>query len=124
MDEATTASRERIQDAQKVIRAALDPSDHRAIDGASRIQDISLKKTYARTILWILGAQLVVANSVFIAYAWVGVGWHVPPGIMATWMSTTLVEVLGIVAIVTRYLFPNGGGSLLTVATVPEPPIE
>lgn len=118
-----------IQDAQSLIRDAqarpvsasdLDFTNHKAIDGRDKMQDIGLKKMYAICIVCVLGAQLIIANGVFVAYAWAGVGWHVPAGVMAAWLSATLVEIVGIVAIVTRSLFPNGGGSLLTAATMPE----
>lgn len=70
-------------------------------------QDIALKKKYAN---WLLGAvvfQLVVANGVFVAYAWVGKDWDLDAVVIDVWLAATLVQVIGVVAIVTRYLFPR-----------------
>lgn len=70
-------------------------------------QDIELKKKYAD---WLLGAvifQLALANGVFIAYAWVGKDWNLEPVVINAWLGATLVQVIGVVTIVTRYLFPR-----------------
>lgn len=70
-------------------------------------QDISLKRMYANRLLWLLMAQLVVADAVFITYAWAGVQWKLSAAVIDVWLGATLVEVVGIVLVVTRYLFPR-----------------
>jgi hypothetical protein len=70
-------------------------------------QDIELKRQYARWFLRALTAQIVVANLVFIAYAQLGVNWAIPPAVMQFWLAATVVEIVGVVLVVTRYLFPN-----------------
>jgi hypothetical protein len=72
-----------------------------------RKQDIDLKRTYAKTLLMMMGAQLVVANAVFIAYAWAGVHWNIEAAVINVWLAATLIEVIGVVLVVTRYLFPR-----------------
>jgi hypothetical protein len=70
-------------------------------------QDIELKKRYA---YWLLGAmllQLMIANGVFVVYAWVGRDWDLSPAVINIWLGATLAEVVGIVLVVTRYLFPR-----------------
>jgi len=70
-------------------------------------QDIGLKGRYATVLLWLMGAQLAVTNGVFIAYAWVGRDWDVDRGVMQAWLTATVVQVIGVVLVVTRYLFPR-----------------
>jgi hypothetical protein len=75
-------------------------------------QDIDLKKKYAD---WLLGAvivQLLLANAVFVAYAWAGEHWHLDAVVIDVWLGATLVQVIGVVAIVTRYLFPRRDAGL------------
>jgi hypothetical protein len=70
-------------------------------------QDIGLKRTYA---YWLLGAvigQLFAANAVFVAYAWAGKHWDLDAVVIDVWLAATLVQVIGVVTIVTRYLFPR-----------------
>ena len=69
--------------------------------------DISLKRRYARVLLWLLGGQLAVADGVFIAYAQVGAHWKLSTSVINGWLGATLIEVVGIVLVVTRYLFPR-----------------
>lgn len=73
-------------------------------------QEHGLRQSYADWILRILGAQLFIADVVFVAFAWVGRRWDLPPGVIEVWLAATVVQVVGVVAIVTRHLFPSRGG--------------
>jgi hypothetical protein len=77
------------------------------LDQVDREQDIGLKRRYARALLWLLGGQLAIADVIFFVYAQVGVHWRLPPVVIDIWLGATLVEVVGIVLVVTRYLFPR-----------------
>ena len=73
-------------------------------------QEHGLRQMYADWILWLLGAQFVIADAVFVTFAWVGKGWDLPPGVIEVWLAATVVQVVGVVAIVTRHLFPGRDG--------------
>jgi hypothetical protein len=81
----------------------------------SFVQEHGLRQSYGDWILRILGAQLLVADAVFVAIAWVGRGWDLTPGMTEVWLLATVVQVVGVVAIVTRHLFPNRGGAEVSV---------
>jgi hypothetical protein len=70
-------------------------------------QDIGLKKTYAYILLGLLGGQVIAADGVFVTYAQVGADWNLSAPVIDVWLGATLVEVVGIVYVVTRYLFPR-----------------
>jgi hypothetical protein len=74
-------------------------------------QDIDLKAVYARWLRWMLIGQLAFADLVFFIYAWAGVGWNVPTAAINVWLGATLIEVVGIVLVVVRYLFPRRDGA-------------
>jgi hypothetical protein len=78
-------------------------------------QEHGLRRKYADWILWLLGAQFVVADAVFVAFAWVGWGWTLTPGVIEVWLAATVVQVVGVVAVVTRHLFPNRDGEEVRV---------
>ncbi|QWS32600.1 hypothetical protein [Curtobacterium aetherium] len=71
--------------------------------------DVQLKAVVARGALLAMGVQLFVADTVFVLYAWLGTDWTVPGPVILGWLSATVVEVIGVVAIVARYLFPKDG---------------
>jgi len=75
-----------------------------------RAQDINLKREYARNLLRLMVAQVVLVNGIFVAYAWAGKGWNLESGVVQVWIGATVVQVVGITAIVTRSLFPNRDG--------------
>jgi hypothetical protein len=73
-------------------------------------QEHGLRQSYADWILRMLGAQFLVADIVFVAFAWGGKHWDLPPDVIEVWLAATVIQVVGIVAIVTRHLFPNRDG--------------
>ena len=85
----------------------LDPHDHAGIRGFDLRQDVELKRRYAKWLLILIAAQLVVADLIFVVYAWAGRGWELSPGVIEVWLAATLIELVGVVAVVTRYLFPR-----------------
>ena len=70
-------------------------------------QDIRLKRIYALALLIALGVQISIADGVFVAYAWAGADWKLTPGVINVWLGATVVQVIGVVLVVTRYLFPR-----------------
>lgn len=102
------------------------PEDLQNLDERERVQAIEhrdlfvrqahgLRQSYADWILRILGAQLLVADAVFVAIAWAGRSWDLTPGMTEVWLLAAVVQVVGVVAIVTRHLFPNRGGDEVSV---------
>lgn len=58
-------------------------------------------------MLLILGAELSFVNLMFLLYTAAGVHWRIPATTMQVWLGATVVQVVGIVYVVTRYLFPR-----------------
>jgi hypothetical protein len=91
------------------------PEQERAQDLALRQlfaeQEHGLRQSYADWIIRVLGAQLFVADVVFVALAWAGWNWELSSGVIEVWLAATVVQVVGVVAIVTRHLFPNRDGN-------------
>jgi hypothetical protein len=68
-----------------------------------RISDRALKRTYAFRFIWILVAQLVVMNLIFIG---TGLGWfNFNEWALNLYMTGTLAEVFGVVMVITKNLF-------------------
>jgi uncharacterized protein YjiS (DUF1127 family) len=68
-------------------------------------QDIALREKYAQWLLKIVAADLVLVNGIFVAYAWAGEKWKLPEGVIQIWLGATFVQIVGVVGVVTRYLF-------------------
>jgi hypothetical protein len=71
-------------------------------------QLLNLRDDYAKWFRRILAAQLAVADIVFIIYAWAGVGWDVPTAAISAWLGAVVIQVIGIVMVITKGLFPSG----------------
>jgi hypothetical protein len=70
-------------------------------------QEYELRKTYARRILLLIFVQFLIADVVFVAFAWAGRDWHLSTAVIDVWLAATVVQVVGIVLVVTRNLFPD-----------------
>jgi hypothetical protein len=80
-------------------------------------EDIGLRRMYALGLFAVLVALLIVVNVIFWKYASTGRHWQIPANVLEAWLGATVVQVVGLVTVVTKYLFPNRDR-----AGVPEPP--
>lgn len=73
-----------------------------------RRQTIALKRTLAYFAIAAVSVQLLCANVMFAFYLAIP-EWRLntPPEVVIAWMSATVVEVIGIVVIIARNLFPS-----------------
>ena len=104
----------------KAVQEALDtgqvrPSDElpdvlKYMPEKAQLQDQKLKRKYANWLQWLLTVQLVIADAVFVIYAWAGRHWKLDAPVIDVWLGATVVQVVGIVLVVTRHLFPLRDG--------------
>jgi len=99
------ASRGRAGRGEAAELQSLGPERAAAVE--DQLQETELKRTYARSLLRLMFGQLIVANGVFIAYAWVGKDWNLETSVINVWLAATVVQVVGVVLVVTRSLFPR-----------------
>jgi hypothetical protein len=83
------------------------PDGLRFLSEKEREQDRRLKLSYATWLRRSLAIQLLIADAVFVAYAWAGRGWNLEPLVINVWLGATVVQVIGVVLVVTRHLFPQ-----------------
>ena len=70
------------------------------------LDDLGLRRLYAKWLLIAMGAQLAVVDVIFLAYC-VGNDWNVPTSAIDIFMGSTIVQVFSVVVVITRYLFPT-----------------
>jgi hypothetical protein len=78
----------------------------------SKRHDLRLRKRVGTFAIFGVSAELVIANVVFVCYAWAGEGWKVPTGAINVWLGATVIQVIGILYVITNYLFPKSGTPL------------
>lgn len=81
------------------------------IQRADKRLDLQLKRQVAYFALVAVAGELLAANTVFILYAWLGRQWDVPTSAIQVWLAATVVQVIGILYVIARYLFSNKNGS-------------
>lgn len=75
---------------------------------ARREQENKLREKVATWSLWFVLGQLVVTNATIVAYIVIMlvVKQYVPTEVLITWLSSTIVEIIGILWVIARSLFP------------------
>lgn len=73
-------------------------------------QEYELRSAYARRILFLLLGQFLIADAVFVIFAWAGKHWDLSTAVIDVWLAATVIQVVGIVFVVTRHLFPDRDG--------------
>lgn len=54
-----------------------------------------------------MGAQLAVVNAGFLLYAWLGYDFKPPENIVQVWLVATFVQIVSVVVVITKSLFPG-----------------
>lgn len=76
--------------------------------------DTGLKKTIGKVAIFVMAAQFFCTNVGFGVYLywmqWVHLT-PVPSAVMIGWFSATLVEIIGLVLVVAKYIFPSSGNN-------------
>jgi hypothetical protein len=81
------------------------PPDHEVMIADAK-QLTRLKKIYGFGLLTMMAIQLVVVNALFGVYAWLGFHWAPPEGVVQIWLTATFVQIVSVVYVITRSLFP------------------
>lgn len=71
----------------------------------STLDDIDLRKRYAKWLLITMGLELAAVNGIFIWYG-SAKNWDIPPRVIDLFLGATILQVFGVIAVITRYLFP------------------
>lgn len=106
-DEATkTASSFNVQRRENAALRKLDAKNTR------REQENQLRKKVATWSLWFVLGQLVVTNATIVIYIgfMLAMKKYVPTEVLITWLSSTIVEIIGILWVIARSLFPFHDG--------------
>ena len=74
-----------------------------------RIEEHGLRKTIAKWSYIALAVQILIADTVFVIYAGKGRHWNLPVAAISVWLSATVVQVIAVLLVITRYLFPDRG---------------
>jgi hypothetical protein len=80
------------------------PAFRRVTRGDATPFEENAPETWLRRLL---GAQLAIADIVFVVYAWAGKNWELDSSVIDIWLGATVVQVVGVVLVVTRHLFPQ-----------------
>jgi hypothetical protein len=75
-------------------------------------QDIALRRQYAKGAAWLVGVQMFLANAVFIGYGF-ALGWQLPTAAITAWLGATVAQTIGVVLVITRYLFSPRHGHVV-----------
>lgn len=104
-------SKERIAGLRELSQSG-DPAA--SVDDRLRHQGVILelehRELYAKRLIWVLVGELMFTNIVFVAYAWAGMHWRVPDTVVVGFLAAVVIEVIGLVFVITRNLFPNRDG--------------
>lgn len=95
------------------LRGAKDVGSREAAELADRAQARGLRENLFTTVVRLVIWQIAIADGLFATYLLIVLlaEHRAPDGsVMIAWVSGTVVEVIGILYIIARYLFPDRRG--------------
>lgn len=83
---------------------------NRRTDLERKEADLKLSKVVGYGALLLMSAQVVAADTAFFLYGVLN-GWRIPSAAIDAWLAAAVIQVIGVVLVITRYLFPTATGS-------------
>ncbi len=68
-------------------------------------QELGFGKVYAYGALMAMSTQVAIADTAFYIYGYEN-GWHIPANAIEVWLAATVIQVIGVVLVIARSLFP------------------
>jgi hypothetical protein len=66
--------------------------------------DLGYGRLYAHGMFWAMVCQAVIADVAFYFYGFFA-GWNIPVAAVQVWLAATVVQMIGVVFVIVRYLF-------------------
>jgi hypothetical protein len=71
-----------------------------------RLNEIKLHNRVGNGALALMVAQLVIADTAFYIYGFKN-GWDIPTAAITTWLAATVIQIVGVVVVIAKNLFPS-----------------
>jgi hypothetical protein len=91
-------------------QASTPPSPVRFEDGLSyrkRLNEVNLYNRVGNGALLLMVAQLLIADGAFYIYGFTN-HWDIPTAAITTWLGATVIQIVGVVLVIAKDLFPGG----------------
>jgi hypothetical protein len=80
------------------------------LERRKRESDLGLRRVVGYGALTLMALQIATADVAFYLYG-ASNSWDIPVAAINGWLAATVIQVVSIVLVITRYLFPSGKGS-------------
>ncbi len=84
------------------------PARQTALKTQGQLDDLKLKRRVGNGALIVMIVQVGIADAAFFFYGFAN-NWQIPTGAITGWLAATVIQVVSIVVIITKYLFPGDG---------------
>jgi hypothetical protein len=101
--------------AQPTPNLAEHEAEQRSLANQKAKNLLAYGKVYAYGAMIAMGVQILIADVAFYWYGYEhvtgGYRWQIPAGAIQVWLGATVVQVIGIVLVIARSLFPSDSES-------------
>lgn len=84
-------------------------ADRRQVGVDRARSDLKLSKWVGYGALVLLAVQIAVADKAFFNYGH-AYAWKIPVAAISAWLAAIVIQVVGVVLVIAKYLFPPTGG--------------
>jgi hypothetical protein len=81
---------------------------HERLNLREHEEKLDLRMKVGKELLFVMKLQMFAADLVFVLYGFWN-GWDIPAVAIDGWLAATVIQVIGVVLVITRSLFPSSG---------------
>ena len=101
-----SAAQAAISDAQPAPTLAQHEAEKRIIANQKAKNLLAYGKVYAYGSMSAMVVQMLIADVAFFLYGY-AYHWRVPVGAIQVWLGATVVQIIGVVVVIAKSLFPD-----------------
>jgi hypothetical protein len=98
----------KITDAEPAPTLAEHEADRRQLETEKARNELGFGKIYAYGAIGAMAIQVLIADAAFYLYG-NAYSWRIPVGAVQVWLAAVVVQVIGVVLVIARSLFPTIG---------------
>lgn len=86
--------------------ATPQPVSFEGLDRQKRENEVDLHRRIGNGALLLMVVQLFIADAAFYIYGFKN-DWHIPTAAITTWLAATVIQIIGVVLVIAKNLFPS-----------------
>jgi len=101
----SSSGTEKADEYLKHVSSPPEPASFEGLKHRKRLNEVNLHNRIGNGALLLMVGQLLIADTAFYIYGFKN-SWDIPTAAITTWLGATVIQIVGVVLVIAKNLFP------------------